>query len=191
MVDVQFWLQLAVVLFCLAVGGRFGGVGLGAAGGFGVSVLVLGFGMQPGSPPVSVLLIITAVIACTSVLQGSGGLDYLVGLAEKLLRKWPRAINFVGPIVCSIFVIFVGSAYVAFAVYPVVAEVAASQKIRPERAVSASVICAGIGVMASPMSAAMAACGCEGPVTVLGSECVAKSYPAFWEDFASLREDAV
>lgn len=157
MVDVQFWLQLAVVLVCLAVGGRFGGVGLGAAGGFGVSILVLGFGMQPGSPPVSVLLIITAVIACTSVLQGSGGLDYLVGLAEKLLRKWPRAINFVGPVVCSIFVIFVGTAYVAFAVYPVVAEVAASQKIRPERAVSASVICAGIGVMASPMSAAMAA----------------------------------
>ena len=157
MVDLQFWLQLAVVLFCLAVGGRFGGVGLGAAGGFGVSILVLGFGMQPGSPPVSVLLIITAVIACTSVLQGSGGLDYLVGLAEKLLRKWPRAINFVGPVGCSIFVIFVGTAYVAFAVYPVVAEVAASAKIRPERAVSASVICAGIGVMASPMSAAMAA----------------------------------
>lgn len=41
------------------------------------------------------------------------------------------------------------------------------------------------------MSAAMAACGCEGSVTVLGSECVAKSYPAFWEDFASLKEDAV
>ena len=51
----------------------------------------------------------------------------------------------------------VGTAYVAFAVYPVVAEVAASAKVRPERAVSASVICAGIGVMASPMSAAMAA----------------------------------
>ena len=80
MVDLEFWLQLAVVLFCLAVGGRFGGVGLGAAGGFGVSILVLGFDMQPGSPPVSVLLIITAVIACTSVLQGSGGLDFLVGL---------------------------------------------------------------------------------------------------------------
>lgn len=41
------------------------------------------------------------------------------------------------------------------------------------------------------MSAAMAACGCEGLVTVSGSECVAKSYPAFWEDFASLKEDAV
>ena len=155
--DLSIWLQLAVVLVCVAVGGRLGGVGLGAAGGLGVCILVLGMGIQPGSPPTSVLLIITAVIACTSVLQGSGGLDLLVRWAEKLLRKWPRAITFVGPFVCSFFVMLVGTAYVAFAVYPVVAEVAASAKVRPERAVSASVICAGIGVMASPMSAAMAA----------------------------------
>ena len=155
--DLMFWLQLAVVMVCVAIGGRLGGVGLGAAGGLGVAIMVLLMGIQPGSPPVSVLLIITAVIACTSVLQGSGGLDLLVRLAEKLLRKWPRAITIVGPIVCSFFVILVGTAYVAFAVYPVVAEVAASAKVRPERAVSASVICAGIGVMASPMSAAMAA----------------------------------
>ena len=155
--DLSIWLQLAVVLVCVAVGGRLGGVGLGAAGGLGVCILVLGMGIQPGSPPTSVLLIITAVIACTSVLQGSGGLDLLVRWAEKLLRKWPRAITFVGPFVCSFFVMLVGTAYVAFAVYPVVAEVAASAKVRPERSVSASVICAGIGVMASPMSAAMAA----------------------------------
>ena len=155
--DPMFWLQFLVVMFCVAVGGRLGGVGLGAAGGLGVCIMVLVLGVQPGSPPVSVLLIITAVIACTSVLQGAGGLDLLVRLAEKLLRKWPRAITFVGPFVCSFFVMLVGTAYVAFAVYPVVAEVAASAKVRPERAVSASVICAGIGVMASPMSAAMAA----------------------------------
>ena len=155
--DPMFWLQFLVVMFCVAVGGRLGGVGLGAAGGLGVCIMVLVLGVQPGSPPVSVLLIITAVIACTSVLQGAGGLDLLVRFAEKLLRKWPRAITFVGPFVCSFFVMLVGTAYVAFAVYPVVAEVAASAKVRPERAVSASVICAGIGVMASPMSAAMAA----------------------------------
>ena len=76
--DLSIWLQLAVVLVCVAVGGRLGGVGLGAAGGLGVCILVLGMGIQPGSPPTSVLLIITAVIACTSVLQGSGGLDLLV-----------------------------------------------------------------------------------------------------------------
>lgn len=81
----------------------------------------------------------------------------MVRIAEKMLRKYPRAITIVGPFVCSFFVMLVGTAYVAFAVYPVVAEVAASAKVRPERAVSASVICAGIGVMASPMSAAMAA----------------------------------
>lgn len=156
-IDPSFWLQLAVVLVCVALGGRLGGVGLGAAGGLGVCILVLILGVQPGSPPTSVLLIITSVIACTSVLQGSGGLDLLVRWADKLLRKWPRAITFVGPLVCSFFVMLVGTAYVAFAVYPVVAEVAASAKVRPERAISASVICAGIGVMASPMSAAMAA----------------------------------
>lgn len=153
----MFWLQLAVVLVCVGLGGRLGGVGLGAAGGLGVSILVLGLGVPPGSPPVSVLLIITAVIACSSVLQASGGLDLLVGLAERMLRRFPRAITILGPLVCSLFVVFVGTAYVAFAVYPVVAEVAASAKVRPERAVSASVISAGIGVMASPMSAAMAA----------------------------------
>lgn len=155
--DLNFWLQLAVMLVCIGVGGRFGGVGLGAAGGLGVSILVLGFGLQPASPPVSTLLIIVAVIACTSILQGAGGLDLLVRLAEKMLRKWPSAITIVGPFVCSLFVVLCGTAYVAFAVYPVVAEVAASAKVRPERPIAASVISAGIAVVASPMSAAMAA----------------------------------
>ena len=154
--DFNFWLQFAIVMVCVA-GGRLGGVGLGAAGGLGVCLLVLVLGVPPGSPPISVLLIITAVIACTSVLQGSGGLDLMVRWAEKLLRRWPKMITIVGPLVCSFFVMVVGTSYVAFAVYPVVAEVAASARVRPERAVSASVICAGIAVMASPMSAAMAA----------------------------------
>ena len=97
--DLSFWLQLAVVLVCVAIGGRLGGVGLGAAGGLGVCILVLGMGIQPGSPSVSVLLIITAVIACTSVLQGSGGLDLLVRWAARPMSpsrstrwwlKWPH-----------------------------------------------------------------------------------------------------
>ena len=36
------------------------------------------------------------------------------------------------------------------------------------------------------MAAAEASCICEGPVRLLGAECVNKSYPAFWEDFARL-----
>lgn len=151
-----FWIQLLVVLVCIGVGGRYGGVGLGAAGGLGVCILTLLFGLQPASPPITVLLIIIAVIACTSVLQGAGGLDYLVRIAEKMLRKKPSAITFLGPFICSLFVMFCGTAYVAFAVYPVVAEVAAEAKIRPERPMSMCVIAAGIAVIASPMSAATA-----------------------------------
>ena len=102
--DFNFWLQFAIVMVCVAIGGRLGGVGLGAAGGLGVCLLVLVLGVPPGSPPISVLLIITAVIACTSVLQGSGGLDLMVRWAEKLLRRWPKMITIVGPLVCSFFV---------------------------------------------------------------------------------------
>ena len=38
------------------------------------------------------------------------------------------------------------------------------------------------------MAAAVAAGGCAGPVRLAGAECVAKSYPRFWQDFASLKE---
>lgn len=155
--DWIFWLQALVVAVCIGAGGRYGGVGLGAAGGVGVCILVLLFGLAPSSPPVSTILIIVAVIACTSVLQGAGGLDWMVRVAERMLRKWPKAITFVAPFVCSFFVIFVGTAYVAFAVYPVVAEVATQARVRPERPIAASVISAGIAVVASPMSAATAA----------------------------------
>ena len=130
--DLNFWLQLFTVAFCIGLGGRYGGVGLGAAGGLGVCILVLFFGLKPSSPPVSTILIIVAVIACTSILQGAGGLDWMVKIAERMLRRWPKAITFVAPFVCSFFVIFVGTAYVAFAVYPVVAEVATQARVRSD-----------------------------------------------------------
>ena len=103
--DLNFWLQLLTVAFCIGLGGRYGGVGLGAAGGLGVCILVLFFGLKPSSPPVSTILIIVAVIACTSILQGAGGLDWMVKIAERMLRRWPKAITFVAPFVCSFFVI--------------------------------------------------------------------------------------
>ncbi len=177
---IEFWLQLAVVLLCIGVGGRFGGVGLGAAGGLGVCILVLGFGLQPASPPITVLLIIIAVIACTSVLQGAGGLDFLVRVAEKLLRKKPSAITFLGPLISSMFVVFCGTSYVAFAVYPVIAEVAAEAKIRPERPMSMAVIASGIAITASPMSAATA--GMIATLSMYGVslfQILAVSMPAF------------
>lgn len=154
--DVLFFIQLFIVLACIGIGGRYGGMGLGAGGGLGVAILVLGFGLKPSSPSVTAMLIIICVIGAVSVLQAAGGLDYLVRVAEKLLRKKPQAITFVAPVLTSIFTLFCGTTYVAFSLYPVVAEVAAEAKVRPERALSATVIAASVAVAASPMSAATA-----------------------------------
>lgn len=152
-----FWLQLAIIIVCIAIGGRFSGIGLGAAGGFGLAILTLGFGLPLGDPPVSVIFIIMAVITCVSILQGAGGLDYLVTLAEKILRKKPSAITFLGPFVCYFFTAICGTSYVAFSVYPVIAEIAIDARIRPERAMSMSVIASNMAIPASPTSAITAA----------------------------------
>ena len=141
----------------IASGARWGGLGLGAAGGSGLAVMVFVFGLKPGAPPISVLMIMTAVVACCSVLQGSGGLDFLVNVASKLLRKHPKYITIIAPFLCYCFTLFCGTAYVAFALYPVIAEVAAGAMVRPERAMSMSVIGAQAAIVGSPMSAATAA----------------------------------
>ena len=87
----SFWLELAVIVICLAIGGRFSGIGLGLA------ILTLGFGLPVGEMPTSVVFIIMTVITCVSLLQGAGGLDYMISMAEKILRKKPSAITFLGP----------------------------------------------------------------------------------------------
>lgn len=153
----MFWIQLAILFSCIAIGGRFSGIGLGAAGGFGLAVLTIGFGMSLGEPPVSVILIIMSVVTCVSILQGAGGLDFLVAIAEKILRKTPGAITFLGPFVCYFFTVICGTSYVAFSVYPVIAEVAIDARIRPERAMSMSVIASNMAIPSSPTSAITAA----------------------------------
>ncbi len=176
----NFWLELLVVAVCIGLGGRFGGLGLGAAGCFGVCILVLLFGLEPSSPPVATILIIVAVISATSVLQGAGGLDLMAKVAERMLKKWPKAITFVAPFVCSILVIFVGTAYVAFAIYPAIAEVAAQARVRPERPIAASVISASIALVASPVSAATAAMvACLSPFGLSIGDILKISVPAF------------
>lgn len=153
----SFWLQLAVVLVCIVVGARISGVGIGLAGGFGLSILTFAFHLKPSSPPIDVLLIIAALVTIVSVLQAAGGLDYLVGIAERLLRRNPNHITILGPLVCYIFTIMAGTAYVSLSLYPVIAEVALEAKVRPERPISASLVISKFGITSSPMSAATAA----------------------------------
>ena len=146
-------LQLLFVLAAIIVGARLGGIGLGVMGGVGMAVLVFVFGLQPTSPPIDVMLMIAAVISAAAAMQAAGGLDYLVKLAEKLLRKNPSQVTIISPL----FSFVAGTGHVAYSVLPVIAEVARETKIRPERPLGIAVIASQQAITASPISAATVA----------------------------------
>ncbi|KTB60884.1 C4-dicarboxylate ABC transporter [Pseudomonas fluorescens] len=152
----MFIVQLIVVLTAIFLGTRISGVGVGLAGGFGLTILVFVFGLQPTSPPIDVMLVIIAVITMVATVHAAGGLDYLVTIAEKILRKYPSRITVIAPLVTYTFTVVCGTAYVAFALYPIIAEIAYDAKVRPERPLSISAVAASQAVTASPMSAATA-----------------------------------
>ena len=153
----MIWIELLILLACIVIGARLGGIALGAMAGIGLLVFVFLFGLPPGGPPQSVLGMIIAVITALATMQAAGGLDYLVSLAEKVMRKRPQYITFVAPIVTYVLVLASGTAHVIYALLPVIAEVSRNGKIRPERPLSISVIAGFQGVIASPISAATVA----------------------------------
>jgi anaerobic C4-dicarboxylate transporter DcuA len=149
--------ELAVLLASIVVGARLGGIGLGAMGGLGLFLFVFVFGLPPGGPPGTVLGMILAVITALSLMQAAGGLDYVIGLAEKVLRRNPRRVTILAPAVTYVLILASGTQHVIYALLPVIAEVARKAGIRPERPLSISVIAAQHGVVASPVSAATVA----------------------------------
>ena len=153
----MIYIELLVVLLAIFIGARVGGIGLGIFGMIGLGILVFGFGLKPGNPPIDVMLIIVAVITAAATLQAAGGLDYLVKVAEKILRKNPSMITFLAPIVCYFFTLFSGTGHIAYSLLPIISEIATDSKVRPERPLSISVIASQQAITASPISAATAA----------------------------------
>ena len=150
-------IQLLFVLVCIIIGARIGGVGLGVMGGLGVALLTFVFGLQPTSPPIDVMLMIAAVISAAAAMQAAGGLDFLVGVAEKILRRHPQNVTLLAPLVTYSFTFLAGTGHVAYSVLPVIAEVARETKIRPERPLGIAVIASQQAITASPISAATVA----------------------------------
>ena len=150
-------IQLLFVLVCIIVGARIGGIGLGVMGGLGVAILTFVFGLQPTSPPIDVMLMIAAVISAAGAMQAAGGLDFLVKIAEKILRKHPQNVTLLAPLVTYSFTFLAGTGHVAYSVLPVIAEVARETKIRPERPLGIAVIASQQAITASPISAATVA----------------------------------
>ena len=150
-------IQLLFVLVCIIVGARIGGIGLGVMGGLGVAILTFVFGLEPTAPPIDVMLMIAAVISAAGAMQAAGGLDFLVKIAEKLLRRHPQYDTILAPLVTYTFTFLAGTGHVAYSVLPVIAEVARETKIRPERPLGIAVIASQQAITASPISAATVA----------------------------------
>jgi anaerobic C4-dicarboxylate transporter-like protein len=151
----MFWVQFAIVLLCILIGSRKGPMGLGTFSAIGLVIMAFVFGAQPTSPPIDVMLMILAVVTASAALEAARGLDYLVEIAERLLRAKPKLITFVAPAVTYAFTFAAGTGHTAYATLPVIAEVARSAGVRPERPMSVSVIASQLAIVACPISAAV------------------------------------
>jgi anaerobic C4-dicarboxylate transporter DcuA len=150
-------LQACVVIGAIALGVRTGGLGLGLWGVVGTAILVFGFQLPPGSIPIDAFFIIIAVITASSAMQAAGGIDYLVAIASKIIQRNPKRLTYVAPIVAFVFTVLSGTSNIFFALIPVIYETAYRNGQRPERSLAASTVTSGLGITASPVSAAMAA----------------------------------
>ena len=150
-------IQLLIVLGALWVGSRYGSLALGAISGIGLALLVFGFGMKPGSPPTDVIYIIIAAVTCAGIMQASGGMDWLIQIAERMLRKHPDRITFLAPLCTFFLTVLVGTGHVVYTLMPIICDIALKKGIRPERPCGVASIASQVGITCSPIAAAVVA----------------------------------
>ncbi len=150
-------LQLFIVLGALWVGSRYGSLALGAISGIGLAILVFGFGLKPGTPPTDVIYIIIAAVTCAGIMQASGGMDWLIQIAERLLRKHPGRITFLAPLCTFFLTVLVGTGHVVYTLMPIICDIALKKGIRPERPCGVASIASQVGITCSPIAAAVVA----------------------------------
>ena len=150
-------LQLCIVLGALWVGSRYGSLALGAISGIGLALLVFGFGLKPGTPPTDVIYIIIAAVTCAGIMQASGGMDWLIQIAERLLRKHPDRITFLAPLCTFFLTVLVGTGHVVYTLMPIICDIALKKGIRPERPCGVASIASQVGITCSPIAAAVVA----------------------------------
>ena len=153
----SIFMQFVVVLAAIWMGSRYSGVGLGLWGAVGLLVLVVAFGVSPTSPPVDVMLIILAVIMAASVMEAAGGIDFLVRVAERIIRANPKYVTIVAPLTTWTFTFVAGTGHIVYPLLPVIYETAPQNGIRPERPMAVATIASQQAITASPVAAATAA----------------------------------
>ncbi|WP_296263741.1 anaerobic C4-dicarboxylate transporter [uncultured Enterobacter sp.] len=158
-------IEFIVVIACLLVGTRFGGMGLGLISGIGLFILSFIFGLQPGKPPVDVMLTILAVIGCAATLQTAGGLNVMMQFAERLLRKHPQHITLLAPFTTWMLTFLCGTGHVVYTMFPIIADIALKKGIRPERPMAVASVASQMAITASPVSVAVVSL-----VSILGAQ---------------------
>ena len=150
-------LQLVILFGAIYLGARIGGIAIGFAGGLGV--LLLGAtGLKTNWQsyiPFDVIGIIMSVIGAIAAMQLAGGLDFLVSWADRMLRKHPKYLTIIAPIITYLMTVMAGTGHTAFSTLPVIAEVAKENNIRPAVPLTISVVSSQIAITASPVSAAV------------------------------------
>ena len=150
-------IQLLIVLLALWIGSRYGSLALGAISGIGLAILVFCFGLKPGTPPTDVIYIIIAAVTCAGVLQASGGMDWMIQIAEKMLRRHPDRITFLAPLTTFFLTVLVGTGHVVYTLMPIICDIALKKGIRPERPCGVASIASQVGITCSPIAAAVVA----------------------------------
>ena len=151
----EMFLGFLVLLCCLIIGVRHGGIGLAVISGIGLVVYVFVFGYKPGTPPISVMLTILAVVTCAGFLQTSGGLTVMLKYAEKFLRNNPKHITIFAPLTTWFLTLLCGTGHVVYSILPIVYDISIRQNIRPERPMAVSSVASQMGICASPVSVAI------------------------------------
>lgn len=153
--SIQFLIQIIIVLICLFYGAKKGGIALGLLGGIGILMLVFAFHIKPGKPAIDVMLTILAVVVASATLQASGGLDVMLQIAERVLRRNPKFLTILAPFVTCFLTILCGTGHVVYTIMPIIYDIAIKNGIRPERPMAAASISSQMGIIASPVSVAV------------------------------------
>jgi len=153
----MFWVELIIVLAIIFWGVRRGGTFLAMAGGVGMLIMTFVLRVKPSDPPITVILIMIAVICAASTMQACGGLEFMVKIAEKILRRNPQMITVLAPVVSYLFTFMCGTGHIVYSLLPVINEISIETGVRPERPISAAIVSSQQAITACPIAAATVA----------------------------------
>lgn len=152
-----FIIEIIIMILAILLGLRTAGaLGCGIFAIVAQLIMIFGFQLPPGSAPVTAVLIILSIGIAGGTLQATGGIDYLVYIASRVIERFPKSIIFIAPMIVFVFVFGIGTANIALSLEPIIAKTAQKARIQPKRALTASVLTANLALLCSPAASATA-----------------------------------